>query len=76
MTAQARDLRCSLLSELTAARAPLTTAQLRRRINQRRESDLVLEAIYRNLCILRDRGSIRHAGRRGRHTLWAPVADP
>jgi hypothetical protein len=71
----ARDLRCILLSELAAAKRPLTTAELRRRINGRRETEVVLEAIYRNLCVLRDRDQIQHAGRTGRHTLWAPTND-
>jgi hypothetical protein len=71
----ARDLRCLLLSELAAAQRPLTTAQLRRRINERRETELVLETIYRNLCVLRDRHQIRRAGRAGRHTLWVPTPD-
>jgi hypothetical protein len=48
---------------------------LRRRINGRRETEVVLEAIYRNLCVLRDRDQIQHAGRTGRHTLWAPTND-
>jgi Fe2+ or Zn2+ uptake regulation protein len=72
----AQDLRCILLSELTDARTPLTTAQLRHRINQCRGTEVVLEAIYRNLCILRDRGQIHHAGRNGRHTLWTAGPAP
>lgn len=70
-----RELRCFLLSELAAVQRPLTTAQLRRRINERRETELVLETIYRNLCVLRDRGQIQRAGRAGRHTLWVQTPD-
>src|SRR4051812_44242480 len=68
----ARDLRRTLLSELTAAQRPLTTAQLRRRINEGRTAELVLETIYRNLCVLCDRDDIQRAGQAGRHTLWLP----
>lgn len=71
----ARDLRCILLSELATGQRPLTTAQLRRRINERRETELVLETIYRNLCVLRGRDQVQGAGRAGRHTLWALTPD-
>ncbi len=72
----AQDLRDTLLSELLTAQRPLTTAQLRRRLNDRGTAEVVLETIYRNLCVLRDREQIRNAGRAGRHTLWQAGSVP
>jgi hypothetical protein len=43
---------------------------LRRRINERHTAEVVLETIYRNLCVLCDRDEIQRAGQAGRHTLW------
>lgn len=57
-------MRKRLLAELDAATEPLTTAELRQRL------DGVNEQIYRGLGILERRGRVRRIRRRGRHVAW------
>ena len=68
---QADQLRTHLLAILAQATAPMTTAELREHLSTRLARPIVIEPVYRNLCVLADRGEVQRVPTRGRHTQWS-----
>ncbi|EHB48737.1 hypothetical protein MycrhDRAFT_5578 [Mycolicibacterium rhodesiae JS60] len=63
-------LREQLLDILATADEPMTTAQLRHRL----DGATVNELVYRNLIVLESRGRLRRLRPGGRHVAWESVA--
>lgn len=66
------QLRHLLLSALGRASRPLTTAELRDRINAAITTPAHHEEIYRNLLVLENRRQVVRQHSIGRHVAWAP----
>ena len=62
------SVRAGLLAALGASEGPLTTAELRIRLDS--GAAVVNEVIYRNLVVLERRGAVVRLPRCGRHTSW------
>lgn len=77
MTAAARpaedkeQLRHLLLAVLGRARRPLSTAELRDRVNAAGRVTAHHEEIYRNLLVLENRRRVTRQELHGRHVTWA-----
>jgi Fe2+ or Zn2+ uptake regulation protein len=69
--AGATHLRQKLLDSLADCRKPVTTAALLDRLHADGEpACLAIEAVYRNLALLHNRGKVRRIRRGGRHVSW------
>ena len=67
----AKRLRQQLLNSLADCREPVTTAALRDRLHVDGEpACLTIEAVYRNLALLHNRGQVRRIRPGGRHVSW------
>jgi len=72
----AKRLRQQLLNSLADCRAPVTTAALRDRLHADGEpACLTIEAVYRNLALLHNRGQVRRIRRGGRHVSWVLATE-
>jgi len=69
-TADKEPLRQMLLAVLGRARRPLTTAELRDRINTATARDTHHEEVYRNLLVLEKRRRVCRQQVRGRDVTW------
>ncbi len=65
------SIRLLLLAALGRARRPLTTAELRDRINTATSPAAHHEAIYRNLLVLENRRRVCRLQLNGRNVTWA-----
>lgn len=76
MTAAARpaedkeQLRHLLLAVLARARRPLSTAELRDRVNAAGRTTAHHEEVYRNLLVLENRRRVTRQELHGRHVTW------
>ena len=67
----AKHLRQQLLNSLADCGEPVTTAALRDRLHAGGEpAYLAIEAVYRNLALLHNRGQVRRIRTGGRHVSW------
>lgn len=68
--ATAALIREKLLAALNGSRRPLTTAQLRTRVETQLEQPIVIEKVYRNLIALERRGLVQRSDTTGRDAQW------
>ena len=72
----AKHLRQQLLNSLADCRKPVTTAALRDRLHADGEpACLTIEAVYRNLALLHNRGQVLRIRTGGRHVSWVLASE-